>query len=289
MTSQPEPARPSILGDLREVVGDLWRSRELLQQLTLRDLKLRYKQAVMGLGWALFMPLLVILSGTFFRFLVSRTSDLPLDRAAIAAIAVKALPWSFFVGTVGSATNSLTANVQLVTKVYFPREVLPVSATLAHAFDFAVGLAVLVVALVAFHPPPSPAALLWVPPLILLVLGFATACALFLSCANLFFRDVKYIVQVLLTFGVFFTPVFFDASLVGRYRGIVMLNPLAAPLEGLRLAIVQGHNLLTPLASGASVVWQPTDLAYSAAVTTVALVGSALLFHRSEFVFAEYV
>ena len=289
MTSRIEPARPSVLSDLREIVGDLWRSRELLQQLTLRDLKVRYKQAVMGLGWALFMPLLVILAGTFFRFLVARTSGIPLDRAAVAAIAVKALPWSFFVGTVGSATGSLTANVQLVTKVYFPREVLPVSATLAHAFDFAVGLGVLVVGLAVLHPPPSALALLWVPVLLLILIGFTTACALFLSCANLFFRDIKYIVQVLLTFGVFFTPVFFDASLVGRHRGLVMLNPLAAPLEGLRLAIVEGHNVLLPLASGGVTLWRPADLAYSAAVAAVALVGSALLFHRSEFVFAEYV
>jgi ABC-type polysaccharide/polyol phosphate export permease len=279
-----------VLGDLREITGDLWRSRELLHQLTLRDLKLRYKQAVMGLGWALFMPALVLLSGVFLRFIIAQLSDAPLDRASVVAIAVKALPWSFFVSTISTATASLTSNTQLVTKVYFPREVLPLSALLANAFDFVVGLGALSVALLVVHRPPSLAALLWVAPLVLTLAALTAACALFLSCANLFFRDVKYIVQVLLSFGVFFTPVFFDATMLGAgMRRIVMLNPLAPVLEGLRLCVVQGHNLAAPLTRGGAVVWSPGDLGYSVAVAAVALVGSALLFHRSEFVFAEYV
>jgi ABC-type polysaccharide/polyol phosphate export permease len=279
-----------LWADLREIVGDLRRSRELLHQLTLRDLRLRYKQAVMGLGWALFMPLLVLLSGAFFRFIMAKLSGAPLDRAALAAIAVKALPWSFFVGTVSTATGSLTGNTQLVTKVYFPREVLPLSAVAAQAFDLLVGSVALTVGLLALHPPPSAATALWVAPLTLLLVAFTAACALFLSCANLFFRDVKYIVQVLLTFGVFFTPVFFDASMVGpTARPLLMLNPLAPILEGLRLALVEGHNLLVPLTHGGVVLWQPAELAYGAAAAVVALVGSAILFHRSEFIFAEYV
>lgn len=287
-------ARPrGVLGlwaDLREIVADLRRSRELLHQLALRDLRLRYKQAVMGLGWALFMPLLVLLSGAFFRFIMAKLSGAPLDRAALAAIAVKALPWSFFVGTISTATGSLTGNTQLVTKVYFPREVLPLSAVAAQGFDLLVGSAALAVGLLVLHPPPSAGAALWVAPLVLVLVAFTAACALFLSCANLFFRDVKYIVQVLLTFGVFFTPVFFDASMVGpTARPVLMLNPLAPVLEGLRLALVEGHNLLVPLAPGGVVLWRPGELAYSAGAAGVALVGSAILFHRSEFIFAEYV
>jgi ABC-type polysaccharide/polyol phosphate export permease len=125
---------------------------------------------------------------------------------------------------------------------------------------------------------------------VLLRVAFTTAAALFLSCANLFFRDVKYIVQVLLTFGVFFTPVFFDATMLGSAaRRLIMLNPLSPILEGLRLAVVDGHNLARPLLVGAATAWSPADLLYTVVVTLVALVGSALLFHRSEFVFAEYV
>lgn len=278
------------VGDLREIAADLWHTRELLHQLTIRDLKLRYKQAVMGLGWALFMPLLVLLSGAFLRLILARMSNTPLDRASVAAIAVKALPWSFFVATISTATASLTGNTQLVTKIYFPREVLPLSAVLGQAVDFAVGAVVLAVGLLVLHMPAGGAALLWVVPLVAILFAFTTACALFLSCANLFFRDVKYIVQVVLTFGVLFTPVFFDASMVGpAARRVVMLNPLSAILEGLRLAVVDGHNLLEPLVQSGVEVWLPADLAYSAGVALVTLVGSALLFHRAEFVFAEYV
>jgi ABC-type polysaccharide/polyol phosphate export permease len=287
----PEGVRQGAIADLREIVTDLWRSRELLHQLTVRDLKLRYKQAVMGVAWAMFMPALVLLSGTFLRFVISKLTGTPLDRSSVAAIAVKSLPWSFFVGTLSTATASLTSNTALVTKVYFPREVLPLSAASAHAFDFCVGCGALAVGLALVHPPPSLGALLWAPVLVLTLFVLVAAAALFLSCANLFFRDVKYIVQVVLTFGVFFTPVFFDATMLGPgVRRIVMLNPLSAVLEGLRLSVVQGHNLLTPiLAPAGGYAWHPLDLAYSAGFGIVALLASALLFHRSEFVFAEYV
>ena len=276
--------------DLRESAGDLWRSRELLHQLALRDLRLRYKQAVMGLGWALFMPALVLLSGTFIRLIIAKLSATPLETSSVASIAVKALPWSFVVGTISTATGSLTSNTPLLTKVYFPREVLPLSALAAHAFDFLIGVLALMVALAFVYPPPAAAPLLWVFPLTAALLVLTAAAALFLSCANLFFRDVKYIVQVLLTFGVFFTPVFFDAHMLGAStRRVVMLNPLSPILEGMRLVVVQGHNLLTPLVHEGSLVWHPGYLVYAALFAVVALLGSALLFHRSEFVFAEYV
>jgi ABC-type polysaccharide/polyol phosphate export permease len=127
----------------------------------------------------------------------------------------------------------------------------------------------------------------------LLVL-FTIATSLFLSCANLFFRDVKYVVQVLLTFGIFFTPVFFDASMFGPVAGpLAMLNPMAPLLEGLRLAVVEGHDLLTPLevvVRGATVTaWSPWYLAYGALWAIGGLLVSAVVFHRSELLFAEYV
>jgi lipopolysaccharide transport system permease protein len=112
-----------------------------------------------------------------------------------------------------------------------------------------------------------------------------------LACANLFFRDVRYIVQVLLTFGMFFTPVFFEADQIGARAGrIMMLNPVAPILEGLRLAVVNGHNLARPLVlSSGAVVWQPWHLAYSAVFATCGVVAAALLYSRLELTFAEYV
>ena len=285
------PGRRTFVDDFREIVSDLWQGRDLLYQLTLRDVRIRYKQAVMGFGWSIFMPIMVVLSGALVRYAMARVSGGTLDTTDVASLAVKALPWAFFVGTIGFATASLTANLQLVSKVYFPREVLPLSATLAQAFDSLIGLAALSVVL-PFLGVPLSAGLLWVPVLLLILFLFTAAASLFLSCANLFFRDVKYIVQVMLTFGIFFTPVFFEPAMLGEKGSrLVMLNPLAPILEGMRLAVVKGHNLLVPLADAAqgTVVWDPWYLAYSAAWALGGLFFAALLFHRSEFIFAEYV
>jgi ABC-type polysaccharide/polyol phosphate export permease len=288
--SADDETPPTYAQDLREAAVELWRFREMLYQLTLRDVRIRYKQAVIGFGWALLMPALVVISGCLVRYAMSRTTRAPLDLAGIASISVKALPWSFFVGTISFATQSLTGNLQLVSKVYFPRAVLPLASTLGQAFDAAIGALVLALVL-PFLGVHASAALLWVPVLVLLLFLLTMAASLFLSCANLFFRDVKYIVQVMLTFGIFFTPVFFDPEMMGsRLARIIMLNPLSPLLEGLRLAIVEQHDLLMPLvAADGIVVWSPAYLAYAATWAIVGLAASAMIFHRSEFVFAEYI
>jgi ABC-type polysaccharide/polyol phosphate export permease len=131
-------------------------------------------------------------------------------------------------------------------------------------------------------------------PLVLLLILLTAAVGVFLACANLFFRDVKYITQVLLTFGVFFTPVLFDAPTFGARAGrLLMLNPLSPIFEGLRLAVIDGHNLLQPLTEvlkGAPVVvWEPWYLLYSAVWAVGGLALSLVLFERTQFLFAEYV
>jgi ABC-type polysaccharide/polyol phosphate export permease len=288
--SSDDEAKPSYASDLREAGIELWRFREMLYQLTLRDVRIRYKQAVIGFGWALLMPALVILSGCLVRYAMSRTTGTALNLASIASISVKALPWAFFVGTISFATASLTGNLQLVSKVYFPRAVLPLAATLGQAFDAVIGSAVLA-AILPFLGVRFSMTFLWVPVLALLLFLFTVAASLFLSCANLFFRDVKYIVQLMLMFGIFFTPVFFDPEMMGpKLARLVMLNPLSPLLEGLRLAIVDRHDLLQPLISPEGVaIWSPAYLVYAAAWASIGLVVSAMIFHRSEFVFAEYI
>lgn len=285
--------RHTIFGDFRESVADIMAHRQLLVQLTSRDIKLRFKQAVMGFAWAVFMPILVVLAGLVVRLAMAYVAGRPLSLDGMAGVAVKALPWSFFVGAVGFASGSLIANQSLVSKVFFPREVLPLSAVLAQGFDSLIGTAALVIALPFLGATLSPA-LLWVLPLALLMLVLTTALCLFLACSNLFFRDVKYIVQVLLTFGIFFTPVLFDAPMLGeRLAPLVMLNPLAPILEGLRLAVVEGHNLLVPLRviEGGRLVelWSPWFLAWSAGVAVVGLVLATTMFRRLQYLFAEWV
>ena len=267
----------AAFGDLTQMFRELVRARELLYQLTRRDITIRYKQAVMGFGWALFMPLLIVFSGIVVQLALANFSGRPLSSTGLGGMAVKAVPWSFFVGAIGFATNSLVANMSLVTKVAFPRAVLPLSSVGAQCFDSGIAIAALVVLLPLLGAVEASWSLLWVPVLLVLLIGFTTACSLFLSCANLFYRDVKYIVQVLLTFGIFFTPVFFEPAMFGaRGATIAMVNPMSPLLEGLRLAVTAGHNLLEPLsttmASGAVVtVWSPWYLMYACFVTLFGL------------------
>jgi ABC-type polysaccharide/polyol phosphate export permease len=289
----PAPAptgdRRSVLADLREIGADLIRFRELLLQVTLRDVRIRYKQAVMGIGWAVVMPLVVVLSGCVVTLAFAHIGGWTPGGAVLAAIAVKSLGWAFFVGALGFGTASITGNIALVTKVYFPREILPVASVLTQLLDAAIGALVLCVALPLFGVGLS-SAVLWVPVLVLLLVMLTTAATLLLSCANVFFRDAKHVVQVVLSFGIFFTPVFFTADALGPHGAwLIMLNPLAPVLEGMRLAIVHGHDLLHPLAHGGVPVWQPWYLAYAAVAGVGGLLASALIFHRAEFVFAEWV
>ncbi len=286
--------RVSILGDLTDIARDFWHYRDLLYQVTLRDIRIRYKQAVMGFGWALLMPALVVLAGLLIKIAMASFAGKAIQSTDIASVMVKAIPWAFFVGAIGFSAASLLSNIQLVTKVYLPREVFPVAATIAQAFDTLIGATVATIVL-PFMGVTFSWTLAWVPVLALLLFLFTTAVGLFLSCANLFFRDVKYIVQVLLTFGIFFTPVLFDASMFGAKGSVlVMLNPLSPFLEGLRLCIVKHHDLLQVLtivnAAGQTIlVWSPWYLLAAFVWSVGGFLAASLYFHRLEFVFAEYI
>ncbi len=283
----PERVR-SVVGDFREIVHDLQGAGDLLEQLVKRDIRIRYKQAVFGFAWAVLVPMAVVLAGLTVRIAMAGASGRTLNLGQVAAIAIKSVPWAFFVGCLNQATPSLISNMNLVTKIYFPREVLPLGAVLAQTFDSSIGVAIVVLILPFLGVHPS-LTLLWVPVLVALLWMFCLALALLLSCANLFFRDVKYLVQVFLTFGIFVTPVLLDAPMYGRVgTWWIMLNPVAPILEGLRHAIVERHNLLLPLAAPQGFpFWGPGYLAYSAAWAIGGLLVSALIFHRAEERFAE--
>lgn len=287
-----EPARGWIR-EIGDVLRDLVAHHELIYYMVLRDVKIRYKQAAMGFAWALLMPLMIVGAGFVIQLVLARGSGQPVSRTALAGTAVKSLPWAFFVGSIQFATNSLTTNSNLVSKVFFPREVLPVGAVVAQAFDSGIGALALIVVLpfVGFRPTLG---LLWLPVIMVLLFMFTLAASIFLACANLFYRDVKYVVQILLTFGIFFTPVLFEPAMLGsRGAKLIMLNPLAIILEAFRLSMVQGHNLLQPLEvvrSGAHVIaWAPWYLSYAAAFAVLGLAAALLMFRRLQFLFAEFI
>lgn len=268
---------------------DLWRYRELLIQFTKRDIRIRYKQAVIGVAWAILTPLVVVLSGWVLRVAFGRLSGETPSDAILAGVAVKSLGWAFFVGALGFGTASITGHLTLITKTYFPRAILPLASVLTQLVDAGIGIIALIILLPFFSVQLS-AAMLWTIPLVALLILLTTAITLAASCANVFFRDAKHLVQIVLSFGIFFTPVFFDAGALGVTGSrLLMLNPLAPLLEGLRLAIVQGHNLLAPIVNAGVVSWTPWYLAYAALWAVGGSLLSMAVFRRAEFKIAEYV
>jgi lipopolysaccharide transport system permease protein len=220
---------------------ELYKYRELLYMITYRDIKVRYKQSIMGFLWAIFMPILIVMSGVMVRYAYAMVSHAPLKTADIASVAIKSVPWAFIVSSIRYTCNSLASNRDLVVKIYFPKEIFPLAAVLACLFDFVVASAALLIFLVLMKIGYS-IYLLWVPVLLATLVLFCMGIGMIVSAASLFFRDVRYIVEIFLTFGIFFTPVFFDARMFGDRGKWLMLNPFAPLLDGLNICITHHQS-----------------------------------------------
>jgi ABC-type polysaccharide/polyol phosphate export permease len=218
----------------------LRRHRDLLYMLSRRDVTVKYKQSIMGLLWAILMPMLITSAGVVVKIAMAQMSGKGVVFRDVLPVAIKAAPWAFFVASLRFSTQSLSLNHNLVTKIAFPRAVFPLSSVASQLFDFAIASCVIVL-VVVFSPISATLQLLWVPVLLALLIAQVVGLALLLSAANLFFRDVKYLVEVVLTFAIFFTPVFYSASQFGDAGKLLLLNPVAPILEGLDATIVQGH------------------------------------------------
>lgn len=261
-----------MIGTVREVLH----RRELLYMLTWREITIKYKQSVMGLLWAVLMPLAIVGAGILIRYAFAYVAREPFALDAVASVSVRAIPWAFVVAGIRFATGSLIGNSSLITKIYMPREVFPIAAILSQLVDLAVASVVLGVVLAVARIGAS-VHLLWVPVLLAILVALVTGLGIFLSAASLFFRDVKYLVEVVLTFAIFFTPVFYDAAMLGEWARYVMLNPVAPVLEGLAAAIVRHES--------PSLSW----VGYSAAGSALVLWLALVFFDRVEPYFAESI
>jgi ABC-type polysaccharide/polyol phosphate export permease len=257
-------------------IRELMRYRELLYMLSWREVRIRYKQSVMGLLWAFLMPVIITLAGVIVRVAATKLSGRPVTGADVGAIGVKALPWAFFISALRFGTMSLAGNSNLVTKIKFPRLVFPFSSVLTSLVDFAVASPLLLVLLPLSGVRPS-WTMLWAPVLLLVLVLFTVGVTVLCSAANLFFRDVKYLVEVALTFAIFFTPVLYDADMVGSWRSVLMLNPVAPILEGLNRSVIHGHH--------PEFGW----VAYSAVIALLFCWGGIAFFRRLEPRFAESI
>jgi lipopolysaccharide transport system permease protein len=261
-----------VIDELKE----LYQYRELLYVITYRDIKVRYKQSIMGFLWAILMPILIVMSGVVVRYAYSLVSHAPLKPSDIASVAVKAVPWAFILSSIRFTCSSLFGNRDLVVKIYFPKEIFPMAAVLACLFDLCVAFGALVILLVVLKIGWS-IYLLWVPVLLTTTILFCVGVGLLVSAASLFLRDIKYIVEVFLTFGIFFTPVFFDTHMLGDRGKWLMLNPVAPLLEGLSTCIVRHQS--------PDISWYLYSFAFSA---TVLIVGFTVFKHL-EPAFAESI
>jgi ABC-type polysaccharide/polyol phosphate export permease len=261
---------------LIEQLRQLARSHELLFMLVWRDIRIRYKQTIMGLFWAILTPSLIVGAGAIFRIALAEYSNSTATTDDIASVIVRSVPWAFFVSAVRFGTASLLGNQSLVTKLAFPKEVFPLAATISSLFDFAIAAAAVVGILLIMGWAPTIHAI-WVIPLVLVLFALTAGLALILSAANLFFRDVKYLIDVFLAYAIFFTPVFYDIAMLGKWGGLVQLNPVAPILEALSDAVVR-HR-------APDVAW----VMYSTAVASLILLAGYWFFKKLEHKFAESI
>ncbi len=256
-------------------LAEIWRSRELLFFLTWRDISVRYKQTVLGAAWAIIQPFFtMVVFSIFFGGLGKIPSDgLPYPIFAYCAL----LPWQLFSYSLAESSNSLVANQNLITKVYFSRLVIPIAATLAGLMDFLIAFVVLVGMMFFYRITPT--AVVWALPLfVLLAIATALGVGLWLSALNVQYRDVRYAIPFLTQFWLFVTPIAYPSSLIPQHwRALYGLNPMAGVAEGFRWALLGTGKAPGPL------------LAISVLTALALLISGLYYFRRMERTFADTV
>ena len=256
-------------------LGDVWAYRELLYFFIWRDLKVRYEQTIIGIAWVILQP---VLSMIVFTLLFGRLAGLPSDGLAYPIFYFAGLlPWMFFSQSASRATNALVDNQRVITKVYFPRILLPIAAVLGGLVDFAIGFAVLAVLLPIYGTALGGP--FWALPLfVILAIAAALAVGLWLSALYALYRDVRYGVQFLLTFWMFVSPVAYPSSLVPpHWRWLYGLNPMAGVIDGMRWSL------------GGSAAPDATLLVASTLTVVILLFGGILYFQRVDETVADVV
>jgi lipopolysaccharide transport system permease protein len=295
-TAAREAASPAGVGDPRERVviepprgwvgldlPELWRHRELIGFLALRDLKIRYKQTLLGVAWAVLQPLLTMVVFTLLFGLLLGPGGMPtVDGVPYAVSTFCALvPWQLFANSLATSGDSLVANQSLIRKVYFPRLVAPIAPILSALVDFAIALCVLFAMMLLHGIAPGPRVLA-LPIFVVLAVMSALAVSLWLSAANAIYRDVRHVIPFLVQLWMFATPVVYTTASVmedqpGWVRVAFGLNPMAGVVAGFRWAL-----LGAPSPSAAV-------LAASLASVCALLAGGAFYFRRMERTFADLV
>lgn len=267
-----EPAHGWVSIRLRE----LWAYRELLYFLAWRDVKVRYKQTVLGASWAIIQPFFTMV---VFSLFFGRLAQIPSDGIPYPIFSYTGLlPWLYFANSLNASSNSLVNSAALIRKVYFPRMVVPISSVLTGLVDFALAFIVLAGMMVFYHISPSPSSLIWLPVFLLLALATALGIGLWLSALNARYRDVRYLAGFLTQLWMFATPVVYPSSLLDEpWRTIYGLNPMVGVVEGFRWALLGRGQPPGPM------------LLISTLTALVLLITGMFYFRRTERTFADVV
>jgi lipopolysaccharide transport system permease protein len=268
-----EPTRSWVALNL----ADLWAYRELLYFLSWRDVKVRYKQTALGVAWAILQPLLTMIIFTLF---FGRLAGVPSDNVPYPLFAYAGLlPWTFFANGITNSGNSLVGSAHLITKVYFPRLIIPAAAVAAGLVDLFIAFTVMI-AMMVYYDVAVTRHLLMLPVLIFLVTLLALGAGMWLSALNVKYRDVRFALPFLIQLWMYVTPVIYPVSFIPEnwriLRSLLLLNPMTGIVENFRAALF-----------GSPFKW--TSLIVSAAVTMAVLLYAAFSFRRMEKTFADVV
>jgi len=264
--------RRGLIGvDFRE----LWRYRELFWFLALRDILIRYKQAVIGIAWSILQPLLTMI---VFSIIFGRLAKLPSDGVPYPILTFTALlPWQFFAQSMSSSSQSIVGGASIISKVYFPRLIIPASAVISGIIDFCISFVILIGMMVWYKIVPT-ANIIYLPLFLLLAFTAALGVGLWLSALNVEFRDVFYIVPFLVQAGQFISPVAYSSSIIPeKWKLLYSLNPMAGVIDGFRWCIL---GTATPN-------W--TGIIISAVSVLVIFAGGLLYFRKMERTFADVI
>ena len=222
---------------------DLWRYRELFYFLAWRDILVRYKQTVIGIAWALVRPFLTMV---VFTFVFSKIAKLPAPGAVPYALMVFAamLPWQFFATALSESSNSLIGNANLISKIYFPRLIVPAGSVITSLVDFLITLGLLAAMMIWYQFVPD-WRMVTLPLFMVLAFGAAFGAGLWLCALNVEYRDFRYIVPFIVQFGLYVSPVGFSSSIVpDKWRLLYSLNPMVGVIDGFRWALLRGQSAL---------------------------------------------
>jgi lipopolysaccharide transport system permease protein len=256
---------------------DLWRFRDLFYFLSWRDILVRYKQTVFGVAWAVVRPFLTMI---VFTVVFSRVAKLRSDGSIPYALLVMGgmLPWQFFAAALTGCSESLIENANLVSKIYFPRLIVPASSVITSFIDFLVTLGLMACMMVWFRFLPD-WHLLFLPLFILLSFACAFGVGLWLAALNVKYRDFRYVIPFVVQFGLYISPVGFSTSVVpGKWRVVYSLNPVVGIIDGFRWSLLRGESPM---------VW--TTMLTSVALTTLFCVSGIWYFRRTEKTFADVI